>query len=352
MATDILYIVSDPLHQSVNRYKVGIHNNTRKALIARYITDLPEVIIHAFIKTNVANQVEHILKHLHTDKRVMNVNGRLSEWYILPLGDLISEIYNIIKNIELGLVIKKSMIKTADEVRLQQLKDNGVKLRRIKQQCLTQEEYERYVLTNRVNRRKNLSKSSITPQTNSVALQTNSVALQPIYIPLQTNSIPLQTNSVAPQPITNIENSHNVIQNSLPGLGANPFMLQSSMTLATSPYNPHQPVILPTQLYSNSPIIELEIQPSPNTSDQQYSLNISNILAMKEEPKRNMRRRISPAETMEIEQFLKIPEDRGYPSQIMIKMGELYEKLTKDDGTGLALNLKDEELLNGKYINK
>ncbi len=33
MNTDVLYVISDPLHESVNRYKVGVHNGSRERLI-------------------------------------------------------------------------------------------------------------------------------------------------------------------------------------------------------------------------------------------------------------------------------------------------------------------------------
>ncbi len=99
MSIESLYIISNPLFESVNRYKVGFHTGSREHLISRYITILPDLNIHMFYESQIASQVENTLKHLYRNERIPNINERLSEWYVLPLSELLNGINNIINMI-------------------------------------------------------------------------------------------------------------------------------------------------------------------------------------------------------------------------------------------------------------
>lgn len=87
-----IYVISDPLNESVSRYKVGSHATTKEKLLSRYITSNPEVHIHYFVETPIALEVEAMFKGIHRDKRIRNVRGHLSEWYEMLLADIIASL--------------------------------------------------------------------------------------------------------------------------------------------------------------------------------------------------------------------------------------------------------------------
>ena len=57
--TTAIYVLSDPLNESIGRYKIGSHTGTINKLISRYITPIPELKIHYFAQTTLALNTEH-----------------------------------------------------------------------------------------------------------------------------------------------------------------------------------------------------------------------------------------------------------------------------------------------------
>lgn len=88
----VIYVISDPLNESVGRYKVGLWSRNKESLITRYITYHPEMNIHYFVETNKAFDVESIFKENNKDKRVKNIRGRRSEWFVMPLAEIIQQL--------------------------------------------------------------------------------------------------------------------------------------------------------------------------------------------------------------------------------------------------------------------
>jgi hypothetical protein len=68
-----------------DRCKVGMYSNTLNDLKNRYVTAIPDVQIHYFIKTRHADSVERAFKETWKQFRIINVNNRLSEWITLPV---------------------------------------------------------------------------------------------------------------------------------------------------------------------------------------------------------------------------------------------------------------------------
>lgn len=63
-----IYILSDG--QSNQRFKLGSHTGTLEKLKSRYITAIPSLIVHYFIETPDAYQVEKRFKQIHIKERV------------------------------------------------------------------------------------------------------------------------------------------------------------------------------------------------------------------------------------------------------------------------------------------
>lgn len=82
-----IYILSDQANSG--RYKVGSHRGSLKQLRSRYITALPNLQIHYFIQTPHAKIVEESFKRQYSQFRVDNSNGNPSEWFALPLDNII-----------------------------------------------------------------------------------------------------------------------------------------------------------------------------------------------------------------------------------------------------------------------
>lgn len=90
--TTAVYVLSDPLNESIGRYKVGSHTGTCKKLERRYLTYLPELKIHYFLETEKALDVESMMKRIYAEKRLINTKGNRSEWFVMPLNDIIAAI--------------------------------------------------------------------------------------------------------------------------------------------------------------------------------------------------------------------------------------------------------------------
>ena len=201
-----IYVLSDPF-SSIEKYKVGSFSGSLDQLITRYVTALPQVKIHYFIYHEKALEVETQFKSLYENYRICNRNGNQSEWFIMPLLNLLDSLFNVIREYKkeywrleykdthvMGPTddqkiidywskiifpvkeIFKSKVQTqpgiTDEMRLQMLKNQGVKYRSKKLDCQIPEEFERYTLANRINRKKHYNKTK-TPSSelNQVEIQ-------------------------------------------------------------------------------------------------------------------------------------------------------------------------------------
>lgn len=104
-----IYILSDG--SSANeKYKVGSHTGTLEKLENRYITALPEVKIHYFIKTSRAKEIESIVKKLYSGRRVINIHGSSSEWILASIHEILCSILMLIHHPNVNLSDTKSSI--------------------------------------------------------------------------------------------------------------------------------------------------------------------------------------------------------------------------------------------------
>jgi hypothetical protein len=92
---NIIYILSDESSLE-EKYKVGSHSGSLSKLKSRYITPIPKLKIHYFIKHNNARSVETIFKQLYINQRVINSNGKVSEWVQAPLEEIFNTIIILI----------------------------------------------------------------------------------------------------------------------------------------------------------------------------------------------------------------------------------------------------------------
>ena len=97
-----IYILSNG---RTKRYKVGSHTGDIKALKYRYITAIPDVIIHQFIITPHAKEAERIIKEKLREKRVVNSNGNLSEWIKDSLKVIVGNVMSVISTLHTGTTI-------------------------------------------------------------------------------------------------------------------------------------------------------------------------------------------------------------------------------------------------------
>ena len=95
MVTSI-YVISDPPNANLCRYKVGAWFNDKEKLINRYITSHPELQICYYVDTPKAYDVESIFKKLNRDKRIRNIRGRRSEWFVMPIKEIIQQLNHLI----------------------------------------------------------------------------------------------------------------------------------------------------------------------------------------------------------------------------------------------------------------
>jgi hypothetical protein len=99
-----IYVLSNP--KESNKYKVGIHSGGLIDLEKRYKTYIPNVVVHWFIMTKNAKDVEKLFKDLHESYREPNLTARSSEWFIMPLDQIIKSILLLIS---LNLEVEKSI---------------------------------------------------------------------------------------------------------------------------------------------------------------------------------------------------------------------------------------------------
>lgn len=190
-------------------------------------------------------------------------------------------------------------IKTKDEVRIQELKNQGVKLRRSKAECCGDpKELELYTLSNTVRKRRNRAMKK--PKENIITNSSQNPV--PQYLPMNT--------------VTTIHSEVPIIE-------------KPKLELEILPCN-HQ---------------EKAINYCNQEREPQNISRITEILTTKEEPKRSITRRLVPREQLDIIEFVNQMDKPNIPWGTVDKFTELYDKLRKDDGTGLRLALRDEELL-------
>jgi hypothetical protein len=87
-----IYVLSDPIYTSHNRYKIGITSRRPRQLIRDYLRYLPQVEIILFEPCRDAIKVEAGVKKKLSSFIVTNRNGNPSEWVAYPLPLLIGVI--------------------------------------------------------------------------------------------------------------------------------------------------------------------------------------------------------------------------------------------------------------------
>lgn len=204
----VIYILSDSSNPN-DQYKVGIHSNSFEELLSRYITEVPQVKIYYFIYVDKAKEIEDIFKFKFYNQRIQNINGNISEWFNMPLIDIVVELLKIIREHKkfdfYTLPFKNSCIMIpihcsaildywnnkinsstrdiqkiaiSDEYRLNELKIKRVRYRASRGECMTQEEVERYQLNERIKKRKSRAKQK-------QLLSTQTPLTQDQYVPIQ-----------------------------------------------------------------------------------------------------------------------------------------------------------------------
>lgn len=90
--SNTIYILSNPRIRG--EYKVGIHRGGLRKLQSRYETYIPDVKIHYLIVNVQAREIENKFKILNSISRVpfkrKRENKNLSEWFKMPLDQIIS----------------------------------------------------------------------------------------------------------------------------------------------------------------------------------------------------------------------------------------------------------------------
>lgn len=92
-----IYILSDSTHIKEGIYKLGAHKGDMESLVNRYITPLPDLKIFCFIHTANFSFIEHWFRKKYNDQRIVNVRGNSSEWYRMPLEEMIQEILSLLQ---------------------------------------------------------------------------------------------------------------------------------------------------------------------------------------------------------------------------------------------------------------
>lgn len=225
---------------------------------------------------------------------------------------------------------------TQDEERINELK-NQVRLRRsIAECCGDPRELELYRLCNMVRQRKNRVAKKINNTVNQIPQYSNvsNNLVGGNQISQYSNA---SNNLVGGNQISQYSNVYNNLvggnqMNNFTGLS----IIQPNNTI-----NPHSPNTTTSNIIlsnnNGSSLINLQ-------SDKIST--ITEILSMPIEPKRSLTRRIMIKEQMEIIEFNRRDDSIGIPGSMLTNAINLYEKLRKDDDTGLRLALRDEELLN------
>ena len=92
-ASGNLYLGSSVLNPK--RGKVGYSSNGMKELTTRYMTQVPDFIIHSFFFSPVAKIIEKEMKIDWVAHRKTNTNGNASEWYLKELPEVFDELMKI-----------------------------------------------------------------------------------------------------------------------------------------------------------------------------------------------------------------------------------------------------------------
>lgn len=64
-----------------DRYKIGKYSGTKEELIQRYITAIPDLVIHHFLPHFDKDKTEKWIHSQLREYRMKNINGRYSEWF-------------------------------------------------------------------------------------------------------------------------------------------------------------------------------------------------------------------------------------------------------------------------------
>ena len=92
-----IYIISTIQKADNDKYKFGRHKGPKKKLKSRYRTYLIEPIIYFFKPVNNYILVENIVKDILNDFRIINNNGKKTEWVKLNLLKIIKIIETVIE---------------------------------------------------------------------------------------------------------------------------------------------------------------------------------------------------------------------------------------------------------------
>ncbi len=104
--SDVIYVLSNP--RIKGEYKVGKHQGSLKKLYSRYGTYIPDVKVHYFIQGIDAKSIENEFKGLRSDERIsLQHSEGQSEWFKLPLHELIVDLFMLIVGQECGIKDKK-----------------------------------------------------------------------------------------------------------------------------------------------------------------------------------------------------------------------------------------------------
>ena len=199
-----IYVLTDRINESLNRYKVGSHKGTLEELRLEYITSLPNLIVRYFIQIKNAKEIKNHFMFVHENVRIINSMGNRSEWVKMSLDEIFNAISPLIcrsritfeentQTINLtdtqnGITDVTSRLQTCyvtcpqitiqsvdtfvvstapapansnsnsnyqnDELRIQELKNMGIKYKRRKGECQTPDEFELFQLINKIKRRR------------------------------------------------------------------------------------------------------------------------------------------------------------------------------------------------------
>ena len=88
----MIYIITSPIHEKDQTYKIGRHTGSLKELLKRYMTPIPNAVVR--FNHSTANPVEHerVILNLVGNFRILTAEGRKTEWVKMPLSDLIRTI--------------------------------------------------------------------------------------------------------------------------------------------------------------------------------------------------------------------------------------------------------------------
>lgn len=92
---EIVYIISTHNKSNKNKYKLGKHAGTLRKLESRYVTPLINPIVYFFYPTVNASDIENEIKKQLIENRVVNNNGRKTEWFCIELKVLINKIFDL-----------------------------------------------------------------------------------------------------------------------------------------------------------------------------------------------------------------------------------------------------------------